>query len=211
MSFETQQTHIPNISLFPSLCLFICDTLLKSPAEWCFNAKKHTCWPLVDNNMLCWVSFMSFCVYIPQWLMQFCKGESTSKCLKQQFLHQISMFIRKNGISAPKKCLNYHIEQGFKLNTTYLEVNPDFVSRFWTLNSSLLKTMGQGCQHTGRSLFQRTLGYNHNMSMGINGHITVLLCMLLTTHPHKQPASFPFHYQECSTLPQLHSLVTTQD
>lgn len=40
---------------------------------------------------------------------------------------------------------------------SYLEVNPDFVSRFGRFNLSLLKSMSQGSQDTGRSLFQRTL------------------------------------------------------
>lgn len=48
---------------------------------------------------------------------------------------------------------------------TYLKVNPDFVSRFGTLNISLLKPVCQGSQDTGRSLLQRTLGYSHSVSV----------------------------------------------
>lgn len=54
---------------------------------------------------------------------------------------------------------------------TYLEVHPDFVSRFGTLNISLLKSMSQGSQDTGRGLLQRTLRHNGNMNEGSNGHI----------------------------------------
>lgn len=56
------------------------------------------------------------------------------------------------------------------LRVTHLEIDPDFVSWFGGLHIPLLKPMGQGSQDTGRSLLQRTLTDNLNISVGSNGH-----------------------------------------
>lgn len=96
------------------------------------------------------------------------------KSLTPVILYHIAVATHRNS-TAVVTTEHHHIRSVFILQytegdvlqqVTYLEVNPDFVSWFRTLNFSLLKSMGQGSQDTGRGLLQRTLRHNHNMNMG---------------------------------------------